>query len=37
MNLSITLRDRRTFKEYAGLFMIKTGAWIVVAFLRNTN
>lgn len=31
MNLSITLRDRRTFKEYAGLFMIKTGAWIVVA------
>ena len=31
MNLSITLRDRRTYKEYAGLFMIKTGAWIVVA------
>ena len=36
MNLSITLRNRRTYKEYAGLFMIKSGAWIMVALFLSS-
>ena len=36
MNLPITLRNCRTYKEYAGLFMIKSGAWIVVALFLSS-
>ena len=36
MNLTMNIRNRRTYKEHAGLFMIKSAAWIVVALFLSS-
>ena len=32
----MNIRNRRTYKEHAGLFMIKSAAWIVVALFLSS-